>query len=390
MGRPPGTLHSNPQATFFPQSASEFSVRLVSESHPMPRRLLVVMLAACSILVQAQQSSTQETSPARTQAQQPAAQQSEARAKISVNSDLVVLPVTVKDRYGNLVPDLQREEFRIFDDNVEQSIDVFTSEAIPLSLVVLIDDDLKSKDAAQMAPTLRAIAAGISPGDEALICRFDLSFYPGEGFTGDLNKLWADLRDAQDHSGPSTAGPVPFVTPPSSHPLGVGEPPQAAPTNLGSRPTKALDDAVHSAAELLHDRGASRRKIILLISDGLNGPQFNRNTYPDTLKALLHDNISVYSLAVGHSLKRKFSRLVNYANDSGGDIYYAVQSTAMEKLYSRITEEARHEYTLAYVPRGNNRNSTYHTVRVTTNREALHVKTRQGYYTGPLVIPAKQ
>src|SRR5438034_2271924 len=58
-----------------------------------------------------------------------------------------------------------------------------------------------------------------------------------------------------------------FVTPPSSHPLGVGEPPLAAPTNLGSRPTKALDDAVHSAAELLHDRGASRRKIILLRSE---------------------------------------------------------------------------------------------------------------------------
>ena len=351
----------------------------------MARKMLVVMLTACAILGQAQQSSTQESSPAQTQASQPASQQSEARTKISVNSDLVVLPVTVRDRHGNLVPDLQREEFRIFDDNVEQAIDVFTAEAFPLSLVVLIDDDLKSADAAQMAPTLRAITAGISSSDEALICRFDLSFYPGDGFTGDLNKLWADLKDAQEHSGPSTAGPVPFVTSPSTHPLGVGEPPQAAPTNLGSRPTKALDDAVHSAAELLHDRGASRRKIILLISDGVNGPQFNRHTYPDTLEALLHDNISVYSLAVGHSLKRKFSRLVNYSNDSGGDIYYAVQSAAMEKLYSRISEEARHEYTLAYVPRGNNRSANYHRVEVRTTREGVTIKTRQGYYTGPLV-----
>ena len=351
----------------------------------MARKLLVVMLTACAILGQAQQSSTQKSSPAQTQASQPASQQSEARTKISVNSDLVVLPVTARDRHGNLVPDLQREEFRIFDDNVEQAIDVFTAEAFPLSLVVLIDDDLKSADAAQMAPTLRAITAGISSSDEALICRFDLSFYPGDGFTGDLNKLWADLKDAQEHSGPSTAGPVPFVTSPSTHPLGVGEPPQAAPTNLGSRPTKALDDAVHSAAELLHDRGASRRKIILLISDGVNGPQFNRHTYPDTLEALLHDNISVYSLAVGHSLKRKFSRLVNYSNDSGGDIYYAVQSAAMEKLYSRISEEARHEYTLAYVPRGNNRSANYHRVEVRTTREGVTIKTRQGYYTGPLV-----
>src|SRR5467141_160569 len=280
------------------------------------KRLFAMMQAAVFVLVLTRQSSAQATPPARAQPRpQPAAQQSEAQTKISVNSDLVVLPVTVKDRHGNIVPDLRKDEFRIFDDDVEQATEVFTAEAFPLSLVVLIDDDLKSQDAAQMAPTLRAITAGISPNDEAIICRFDLSFYPGDGFSGDLNKLWADLKDAQDHSGPSTSGPVPFVTPPSTHVRGVGEPPLAAPTNFGSRPTKALDDAVHSAAELLHDRGTGRRKIILLISDGLNGPQFNRHTYSDTLETLLHDNVSVYSLAVGHSLKRKFSRLVNYAND---------------------------------------------------------------------------
>ena len=300
-----------------------------------------MMLAAGSVLVQAKQSPTEEIPRTQTQPlPQLTTEQSEARTKISVNSDLVVLPVTAKDRRGNLVPDLRKNEFRIFDDDVEQATDVFTVEAFPLSLVVLMDDDLKSQDAAQMAPTLRAITAGISPKDEAIICRFDLSFYPGDGFSGDLNKLWAELKDAQDHSGPSTSGPVPFVTSPSSHQLGVGEPPQAAPTNLGSRPTKALDDAVHSAAELLHDRGASRRKIILLISDGLNGPRFNRHTYPDTLEALLHDNISVYSLAVGHSLKRKFSRLINYATDSGGDIYYAAQGAGMERLYSRMKKLA--------------------------------------------------
>src|SRR3989440_6272769 len=351
------------------------------------RGLVAAILAAGSVLVQAKQSTTQEAPRSQTQ---PSAQQSEARTKISVNSELVVVPVTVKDRHGNLVPGLQKNDFRIFDDNVEQSIDVFTAEAFPLSLVVLIDDDLKSQDAAQMAPTLRAITGGISASDEAIICRFDLSFYSGEGFSGNLNKLWADLKDAQDHSGPAAAAPVPSVPPPSTHPLGVGDPPPAAQTNFGSRPTKALDDAVHSAAELLHDRGTSRRKIILLISDGLNGPQFNRHTYSDTLETLLHDNVSVYSLAVGHSLKRKFSRLVNYASDSGGDIHYAVHSATMERLYSRITEEARHEYTLAYVPHGNNRNARYHKVEVRSTRQGVTIKTRQGYYTGPLVIPAKQ
>jgi VWFA-related protein len=146
-----------------------------------------------------------------------------------------------------------------------------------------------------------------------------------------------------------------------------------------------LDDAIFSGAQLLHDRGRSRRKAILLISDGINGPKFNQHTYEETLAMLIRDNISVYSLAVGStSSRRRFSRLVSYANESGGDIYYAATSDAMEKLYSRITEQARHEYTLAYVPRGNNRNSTYHVVEVTTTRVGLHVRTRQGYYTPPV------
>src|SRR6266446_1468467 len=179
---------------------------------PMPRRLCAVMLAAGSALVQAKQSSPQEVPPARTQSlPQPATEQSEARTKISVNSDLVVLPVTAKDRHGNLVPDLRKDEFHIFDDKVDQTIEVFTAEAFPLSLVVLIDDDLKSNDAEQMAASLRAVAAGISASDETLICRFDLKFHPGEWIADDADRLLADLKNAQEASGPSTAGSVPFV-----------------------------------------------------------------------------------------------------------------------------------------------------------------------------------
>jgi len=52
----------------------------------------------------------------------------------------------------------------------------------------------------------------------------------------------------------------------------------------------------------------------------------------------------------------------------------------MEKLYSRITEQARHEYTLAYVPRGHDKSPNYHVVRVETTRDGLLVETRRGYY----------
>ena len=315
---------------------------------------------------------------------QSPAKQSEAQHKISINSDLVVLPVTVKDRNGNLVAGLEQSDFRVFDDELEQTVDVFTSEASPLSLVLLIDDDLKAKDAEQMALSLRAIAAGVSLTDEAMVCRFDLLFYTGDAFTSDGDQLLSDLTNAQKASEPSRAGPVPFVTPPSTHTATNGEPTIAAPTNLGSAPTKALDDAVYAAAQLLRDKGRTRRKVILLVSDGINGPAFNHHTYEDTLNVLLSDNISVYGVAVGrNSFHSKFALMRNYATDSGGDIYYATRSDQMEKLYSRITEQSRHEYILAYVPTGHRSNSNYHVVRVETTHDGLSVETRRGYYTPP-------
>ena len=356
----------------------------------MLRRLFMVFFAAnCLFAQSAPAPTTPKPAPAPATPGPTTSPQSDAQSKISVNSDLVVLPVTVKNQFGDLVPDLQESEFRIFDDNVEQSIDVFTEEAFPLSLVVLIDDDLKSKDAAQMAPTLKAITAGISANDEVMVCRFDIEFYPGEHFTSDLDKIWADLVRVQDRSAPSKSVPPPYVGSPSDHALTVGEPTIKVPLKTGARPTKALDDAIHSAADLLHDRGLARRKIILIVSDGVNGPQFNRFSYQESLQALLHDNISVYSLAVGSSLtKGKFQRLADYSNDSGGDIYYASNSEKIEKLYAQITEEARHEYTLAYVPRAIHSADPYHRVEVRVNRPSVTVKTRQGYYVVPPTAPS--
>lgn len=342
------------------------------------RRTASILLAGCGPLVL---GCSLFQPIALTQAQTA---QSEAQRRISVNSDLVVLPVTVKDRKGNLVAGLQQKDFRVFDDELEQTIDVFTSEASPLSFVLLLDDDLKAKDAEQMTPSLRAIAAGVSLTDEALVCRFDLLFYPGSAFTSDGDQLLASLKDAQKASEPSKSGSVPFLTPPSTHPRTPGEPPIAAPVNLGSAPTKVLDDALFDAAQLLRRRGRNRRKVILLVSDGINGPRFNHHGYQDTLNELLNDNVSVFAVAVGgHSFHSKFALMRNYARDSGGDIYYAVRSDQMEKLYSRITEQARHEYILAYVPKGHGTNSGYHAVRVETTGEGFSVETRRGYYTSP-------
>ncbi len=66
---------------------------------------------------------------------------------IVIRTENVIVPVTVKDNRGQLVGDLQKEDFRVFVDGVEQKILGFSSNAVPLSAVVLIDNDLEQKQA---------------------------------------------------------------------------------------------------------------------------------------------------------------------------------------------------------------------------------------------------
>src|SRR5574341_1055398 len=75
----------------------------------------------------------------------PAQQQEDPRFRIRTTVALVVVPVTVKSPAGEAVLDLRREEFRLFEDKVEQEIDLFSNDPFPLSAVVLLDNGLPQK-----------------------------------------------------------------------------------------------------------------------------------------------------------------------------------------------------------------------------------------------------
>lgn len=339
--------------------------------------LLLVFASVCAI-----QSSPGPDASVEDVLNEPAhAEQKEqdVRQKIRVRSDLVVLSITVRDRKGNLVSGLTQEDFRVFDDEIEQKITAFSAEGLPLSLVILVDSDTKWKEGTEMVKSLRAIAAGLSVADEAMVCHYDMLFYTGEQFTSVSGNLIDELKTTQ-----AAVAPAPQYIPPlvATQPASTTSPPPiAAPTNRGSRPSKAMDDAIYSATELLQDRGSDRRKAILIVSDGLNETKLNHHTHEEVEELLLRKNVSVYSLAVGaDSPKRQFSMLADYATATGGDIFYAKKSSTMENLCSKIAEQARYDYTVAYVPIGNANERNFHTVRVTATT-GLTASTRRGYYS---------
>ncbi|MGB7846834.1 MAG: VWA domain-containing protein [Candidatus Acidiferrum sp.] len=360
-----------------------------------PRKIAYLVVPSvflfAGLAVQAQNPAPPPTNPAPETQAKPQAAPGQGQPKLSVTTTVVVVPVTVKDRNGNLVADLRKDEFRVFEDDVEQVIRNFTTEAVPISMVVLIDNDLKQKDRDQVEPSLISLVGGMSASDEAFICRFDQFFHEGKGFTKDQDKLVTQLRRTEIASHTSAAPPSdPFSGPTINGAPAPGAPQLNDPSlrAIKGQPTKALDDAVYNAALLLRDRDSrKRRKIILIISDGQNGAKFNTRKYSEVREELFRQEIAVYSVATGSAyFERKFDRLVSYAHDTGGDVYFGAKQSTFSEFYSGITEEARNQYTLVYSPSGE-RKVDYHSIEVRVRREGLTILARKGYYGGATEAP---
>jgi VWFA-related protein len=313
------------------------------------------------------------------QQDQPQKQTPDPRARIRTTVELVVVPVTVKDSKGNLVADLGKNDFRILEDGVEQQVSAFSTEAAPLSVVVLLDDDLKPKAADQLRKSLLAIAGAFSESDEVGVAKFASFFTPVMDFTKDNDRLMAELKKIV--SGEDTfPDPESNAPRPSAGDLPIPGSPTGAQQATVDKSTKHLNDALHAAAEALRGRDRERRKIIILVSDGVDA-KTNTYNYDQTLALLLASDVSVYAIGTDAALLRRgASPLSRYARATGGDTYFVSNQAALSRAYSQVAEQARHQYTLSYAPTGTDRTQNYHSIEVRVERPGLEVFSRDGYY----------
>lgn len=309
------------------------------------------------------------------------------RARIHTTVSLVVVPVTVKNGYGDLVTDLQQNDFRIFEDGIEQPIAQFSVDALPLSVAILIDDDLKRSTADKVQKTLETLAGGFSASDVVSLWRFDVVPEAISDFIGDNDTLLTQLKHIDLSSSFPGVGSAPMTNGPHVNTEPLPGPPVVPSMNSGHPNFKHINDAIYAAAEQLRDQARDRRKIVFLISDGQNAKN-NTHSYDDTLKLLLSEDISVYAVGVGEAnLNRGITFLGNnilskYAHSTGGDMYYGSSREALQELYARVAEQARNQYLIAYSGATTDRSKPYHSIEVRVKRPGLSLLTRDGYYLG--------
>jgi Ca-activated chloride channel family protein len=266
---------------------------------------------------------------------------------VRVNSDLVVLNVTVTDKHGLYVHKLARPDFKILEDGREQQVSLFSVEETPFAAAILLDTSgsMESRLTLARAAAVRFLE-GLREEDVASVYHFD-----------------SDVEQLQDFS-PGRDLP----------PLAYG---------LNSKGMTTLNDAILRAAKDLARRAEKRRAIIVL-SDGIDTK--SGATAEKALNAALAANATIYTVDMSDPMANASERMMAaatlkaYAGKSGGRYVSTPGGRALDEAFKAILEELSNQYTLGYRPVNRLRDGRWRTIELKLSRPELNARTRNGYH----------
>ena len=292
--------------------------------------------------------------------------------KIGVDVNLVVLPVSVVDKKGHRVENLQRDSFQVYEDGAPQKLTVFSHADIPVTMGIVIDDSgsMRPKRAAVNAAAL-TFAKTSNPQDQVFVVNFNDVYYldtPGD-FASNIEDLNAALN------------------------------------KIDSRGGTALRDAVYASIDHLK-LGNRDKKVLLVITDGEDNA--SRYTFEELLARAQNSDSVIYAIGLlgddqeGHLFKihssesrRAAKVLETLAKSTGGEAYFPKSLEEVESTCVEIAHNIRNQYTLAYYPTNTRRDGTFRNVRVDATAPNRHdklvVRSRLGYFapkTGSSPSPA--
>lgn len=272
--------------------------------------------------------------------------------QLSLRVDEVLVPFSVRDSDGRIVAGLTEEDFIVLEDERVQTIVEFSDAPVALSAAVLIDTGLgrESLDAIQMS--IPALVESFSDFDEVAVYRFDNEISRILDFVEEPVFLNHDrLRQALEKFSDLPSTILSTVAegnrrPPASPTInGIPVIPQAAPPQ--DRDRRVLHDAIYTAARDLALRAEDRRRIIIVISDGID--ERSEIDPEEVHLTLLESDVQVYPIGLNVELfVRLTDSLDGYADITGGTLHYT-NGNSLQGTYSDITTDARNQYLVTYV-----------------------------------------
>ena len=118
--------------------------------------------------------------------------------EVILEGALIEVPVVVSDRSGHYVPQLRAEDFRVLEDGVEQQINFFSSERVPIHVAVVMDTSGSTRDTIyDIQEAAIEFVNQLMPGDQVLVVSFSSQVIVEQEFTNDRGRLAQAIRRTQ-------------------------------------------------------------------------------------------------------------------------------------------------------------------------------------------------
>jgi Ca-activated chloride channel family protein len=268
---------------------------------------------------------------------------------IRVNTDLVVLNVTVTDKSGQYVPGLRFSEFTVFEDGKEvsaQQISSFSVHESPFACVILLDTSgsMESRLSLARSAAIRFLDR-LREEDVAAVYKFD-----------------SKVEQVQEFSTGRDLAPMAY--------------------GVKASGMTTLNDAIVDAARALSTR-PEKRKAIIVLSDGLDTS--SKASSEKAVESALAIGATIYAVDMsateGGSLRNNQSATVlrSFAEKTGGRFVATPGGPALRDAFANIADELGHQYTLAYRPLNQIRDGKWRKLEVKISRGDLVVRTRKAY-----------
>src|SRR5437764_4969726 len=267
--------------------------------------------------------------------------------------NLVVLHTTVLDDRQRFAYGLKQENFRVFEDKVQQKLSVFKREDVPVSMGLVIDNSGSMRDKRpKVNEAAITLVQASNPQDEAFVVNFNDDFYLD--LDKDFTSSVPELKEALER--------------------------------IDSRGSTALYDAIIGSLD--HLKKASKDKHVLLsVTDGEDNS--SHYSLEKAIRDIQKTDTVIYTIGLlsqesKKSAKRARRALEDIAKASGGIAYFPESVEDVHNICQQVAHDIRNQYTLAYYPTNARRDGTFRTVTVEVipprGRGKLLPRTRNGYY----------
>lgn len=313
-------------------------------------RLPAAILAVLSLAFSAPAQSPPGQSPAGASAAAPAHEYS-----LHAESTLVVIPVTVSDSSNRFVLGLEKSDFTLLEDGVQQKITQFAGEDAPLSVGLLVDTSGSMGE--KLSTSRKAVAEFLhtmNSGDEAFLLEFSDKAQIVAGFSPKAADIENKLVDIE------------------------------------SQGLTAMLDAVSLGLNEMKKAKNPRKALIIISDGGDNNSTYTSSQITDLVRKA---DVQIFSLGVFDVLPALLRSpaevngpklLSQLSQQTGGRAFSATSTADLPTISRRIGIELRNQYVLAYAPTDAARDGKYRKVEVKLNPPpglvGLKTRWRLGYY----------